>query len=221
MTTVFYVSYAALWLLLLAMGLLVALLYRHFGLISLGTLEGVQRDGLPVGSVAPVISGVTAAGEDRIWEPKSGRPQLLLFASPDCEPCGAILPEVNRLALMADGAIEITTIVPGDQDDIERLVALFRPPYLSLAEEGSGAADRYRVRVTPFAFVIGRDGRIMAKGLCNELVHLRALLHAAGETEIAARLAPPPQSIRLLQDDPVAANGEDRLAVGALKWSER
>ncbi len=50
MSTLFYVSYVALWVLLLTMGVLVLLLYRHFGMMSLGTLEGVQRDGLPIGS---------------------------------------------------------------------------------------------------------------------------------------------------------------------------
>ena len=69
MSTLFYVSYAALWLLLLTIGVLVLLLYRHFGVMSLGTLEGVQRDGLPIGSVAPPISGVTAAGQDTSWQP--------------------------------------------------------------------------------------------------------------------------------------------------------
>ena len=85
MSILFYVSYAALWLLLLTIGVLVLLLYRHFGVMSLGTLEGVQRDGLPIGSAAPPISGVTAAGPDTSWQPQRGQPQLLLFAAPDCE----------------------------------------------------------------------------------------------------------------------------------------
>jgi len=45
MSPVFYVSYGALWLLVLVLGVLVLLLYRHFGMMAMGTLEGVQRDG--------------------------------------------------------------------------------------------------------------------------------------------------------------------------------
>ena len=105
MSTLFYVSYAALWLLLLTMGVLVLLLYRHFGVMSLGSLEGVQRDGLPIGSLAPPISGVTAAGQDTRWEPTRGQPQLLLFAAPDCEPCATVLPHVERLARVVNGGL--------------------------------------------------------------------------------------------------------------------
>ena len=73
MSTLFYVSYVALWLLLLTIGVLVLLLYRHFGVMSLGTLEGVQRDGLPIGSVAEAdavawarASGVVSTDEQML-----------------------------------------------------------------------------------------------------------------------------------------------------------
>ena len=117
MPTLFYASYAALWLLLLVLGVLLLLLYRHVGLMALGTLEGVQRDGLPVGSVAPPISAVTAAGEDRGWQPTRGRPELLIFAAPDCAPCRAVLPAVNRLAAATDGALGFAALVPGPPEE--------------------------------------------------------------------------------------------------------
>ena len=44
MTSIFYVSYIAMWMLLLIEGFLLLLVYRHFGLAALGTIEGVQRD---------------------------------------------------------------------------------------------------------------------------------------------------------------------------------
>ncbi len=155
MSTLFYVSYAALWLLLLTIGVLVLLLYRHFGVMSLGTLEGVQRDGLPIGSVAPPISGVTAAGQDTSWQPKRGQPQLLLFAAPDCEPCATVLPHVERLARAVNGGLGIAAVVPGPRDEVARFVERYRPSFPCLAEDGSGAFTRYRVRVTPFGFVVG------------------------------------------------------------------
>src|SRR5581483_3868177 len=99
------VSYIALWALVVVMGVLLLLLYRHFGMMSLGTLEGVQRDGLSVGSVAPPIGGVTAAGTDISWNPKAGEPQLLMFVAPDCEPCGVVLPFVERLSRSAQAGL--------------------------------------------------------------------------------------------------------------------
>jgi hypothetical protein len=63
-STGFYASYAAVWLLVLVLGMLVLLLYRHFGLMSMGTVEGIQRDGLAVGEVAPPIIGSAPDGSE-------------------------------------------------------------------------------------------------------------------------------------------------------------
>ena len=57
----FYASYGALWVLLIVTAVLVLLLYRHFGPVAMGTVEGIQRDGLPLGDVAPPIVGSSPA----------------------------------------------------------------------------------------------------------------------------------------------------------------
>lgn len=219
MSTVFYVSYGALWLLVLVLGGLLLLLYRHFGMMSLGTLEGVQRDGLPVGAEAPPISGITATGADDGWDPGRGRPELVVFASPDCEPCKTVLPAVNRLATAAGNRLGVTAIVPGPQESVERLVAQYDPPYLCIAEDGSGAFNRFRVRVTPFAFVIGKDGRVLAKGLCNDPVRLRELLAAGGLEAESRMIGAPGQPLNLVRREvgaAVAGGGGDGRSGGGL-----
>ena len=42
----------------------------------------------------------------------------------------------------------------------------------SLAHDGNALTSLYRVRVTPFAFMVGDDGRIQSKGLCDSLSRL-------------------------------------------------
>lgn len=197
MSTLFYVSYGALWLLLLVMAGLLLLLYRHFGVMAMGTLEGVQRDGLAIGAVAPLISAVTAEGEDLAWEPKRGRAELLLFAATDCEPCADVLPHVNRLTLSPGGkGVGVTAVVAGPREEAVGLVERHHPAFPCLADDGSGAFDRYLVRVTPFGFVIGPDGRILAKGLCSNAARLRNLLAAGGLDEAAAAVAVPLRVVR-------------------------
>jgi thiol-disulfide isomerase/thioredoxin len=164
MSTLFYVSFAALWLLLLVEGVMLILILRHFGHIALGTMEGAQRDGLPVGERAPTVKGVTPEGLVATFAPQLGQPHLLLFASLNCVPCETVLPVVNQLAAVNGRHVEITAIVPGQPRDAADLVEKFALRFTCFAEAGSGAADRYRVRVTPFGFVIGSDGRILAKG---------------------------------------------------------
>lgn len=202
MSTLFYVSYVALWLLLLTMGVLVLLLYRHFGMMSLGTLEGVQRDGLPIGAVAPPITGVSVAGQTSTWEARRGQPQLLLFAAPDCEPCATVLPHVERLARSVNGDLGILAVVPGPRNEVARFAERYQPPFPCLAEDGSGAFTRYRVRVTPFGFIVGADGRILAKGLCGDQSRLRGLLEAADLGDIAQALPSRAQAVQITPRQP-------------------
>jgi len=86
MPSIFYVSYVAMWVLLIAEGILLLLVYRQFGLAALGTAEGVERDGLAIGEVAPAIRGVTAQGVSIELVPQPGSLYLLMFVSPTCAP---------------------------------------------------------------------------------------------------------------------------------------
>ncbi|MGH2560296.1 MAG: TlpA family protein disulfide reductase [Thermomicrobiales bacterium] len=212
MPTIFYVSFGAMWLLLLILGVLVLLVYRHFGVMALGSLEGVQRDGLPVGERAPEVSLTTVEGMKVKWAPRPGTSELLIFAAPDCQPCAKVLPFVSRLATSANHhGVQATAIVTGPHENVARLVEKFRPAFPCLSADGIGATDRYRVRVTPFAFVIGSDGRILAKGLCSDAGRLRGLLVASGLEEAAAAVEPEP-AIQLVHQDVPATTDVRRVS---------
>ena len=183
--------------LVVAQGVLILLLYRHFGMMAMGTMEGVQRDGLGVGESAPDISGVTAEGRDVLWKTATGRAQVLFFATPGCEPCGDVMPYIGQLAGDAERGIEVAVIVPGPVDVAREMVGDYGTGFACLAEDGSGAFDKYRVRVTPFAFLVGDDGSILSKGLCSSPVMLQNLLVAGGKEAPAELLEP---SIQVLRD---------------------
>lgn len=112
MPTIFYVSYIVLWVLLILQGILLMLIYRHFGLMALSTAEGVQRDGLSVGVLAPTIRGAAVDGTITEWQPSAGHSHLLVFAAPDCGPCTKILPTLTQLAAASD-RVRVNFIVPG------------------------------------------------------------------------------------------------------------
>lgn len=57
-----------------------------------------------------------------------------------------------------------------------------------VGDDGNGLANEYRVRVSPFAFVVGTDGHVQAKGLCGDPVRLRDLLAVAGLDLLARRM---------------------------------
>lgn len=182
MSAIFFFSYITLWILLVAQGVLVLLLYRHFGLVALGTIEGVQRDGLSVGETAPRFSGITVSEQSIIWEPLPQHTYFLAFVSPTCSPCARIIPAINQIAV-TNKNIQIILVVAGLRDSLELLVNRFHlsSSIICLAEEGSGTAELYRVRITPFAFLIGTDKRILAKGLCDKPERLREMFTIGGQ----------------------------------------
>jgi hypothetical protein len=112
-----------------------------------------------------------------------------------------------------NGSLGIAAVVPGPRDEVTRFVARYRPSFACLAEDGSGAFSRYRVRVTPFGIVVGGDGRVLAKGLCGDQVRLRALLEAADLRDVAQVLPAPAQSVRITPRNPAPAGRV--LAIGA------
>ncbi len=188
----FFASYVALWLLLLVTALLVLLLYRHFGLMSMETLPGVQRDGIPVGDRAPVIEGITSSGEMLEIVPGTTSPLLLLFASPECGPCKVVAPFVSTLsreALQGHLSLEVAVVAAGDADVAARMSESFTSAVATLGDSGRVVFDAYRVRVTPFAFLVDEQGRVRSKGLCGDSRRLHDLLAAAGLSEAALTVA--------------------------------
>lgn len=184
MSDLFYVSYGLLWLVVVSLAILVVLVYRHFGLMAMETGEGVSRDGLGVGRVAPPVRGFDGRAEEAHWAHSTERPSLLLFASPECEPCVSVLPYVRSLA----GEVSVTSIVAGDTHDAARMQEAIGATFGAIAEGSEEIFDLYRVKATPFGFVVGTDGRIRSKGLCNSKQNLQHLLVAAGLPELGVRL---------------------------------
>ena len=182
MPIIFSISYIVMWVYLLLLGVLVLLLYRHFGLVALGSVDGIQRDGLAVGEKAPDITGLNLAGEMTLWKPGQGRTSFLAFVSPECGPCARIVPFINQVAT-TNRDLEILLITSGPQERLDLLIEKFHPasPISCLTDDGSGASQHYRVRVTPFAFVVGGNGQILAKGLCDQAKRLQDLLTAGGQ----------------------------------------
>lgn len=142
----FYASYIALWVLVILMAAIMVVLLRHFGLVTMGTLDGVQRDGLEVGATAPQISAVTAGGAPYRLDANTHKARFLLFGATECEPCGKVLPYVAMLSEAMRSDLDVTVVVPGPPSAAALMGReLNRPVPESLnivADEDSGAADQ-------------------------------------------------------------------------------
>jgi methylamine dehydrogenase accessory protein MauD len=169
MEGVWLVSYIVLWILVLAMGVLILLLYRQLGIMYLGSAEGVSRDGLPKGTQAPDFSVTDQYGNLQRLINYRGRPTLLLFGSPHCSPCRTLLPQLHDWAAAHPevGVLWLNAASPEESLKFVSDTGATIPVAPYPPEGNSNLLDTYRVRVTPFSFLLDENGVIRAKGLVN------------------------------------------------------
>jgi methylamine dehydrogenase accessory protein MauD len=142
------------------------------------------RQPLKVGDPAPQLALAALDGSMvQIGGVRGGRSQLLLFVSPDCTICDALLPAVRSahkaeaawldIILASDGALE-------RHDDFVRDKNLGKFPYIVSEQLGRS----YGVAKLPYAVLIDEAGRLASTGLVNTREHLESLF-VAKETGVS------------------------------------
>lgn len=174
-------SYIALWAVVAFQGVVIFLLLRQLGLMYLGTAQGIARDGLAVGKRAPQFTVRGLAGEPIALSDFAGTPLLLVFGSPNCAPCKHLIPHLNAFAEKHSRELRVLFLSRGELEEARRFAREEDVQVPVAAHPDDTLPDQYQARVTPFGFVIGADGTILAKGLVNNHEHLEMLMHMAGE----------------------------------------
>jgi uncharacterized membrane protein YphA (DoxX/SURF4 family)/thiol-disulfide isomerase/thioredoxin len=116
--------------------------------------------GLPTGSQAPRfalqdLNGQTTSLE-ALLEP--GRPVALIFVSPSCGPCAALLPELARWQMTLSERLSIGLVSTGSALDNQRAQELGLANVL--LQDDAELMNAYRVRATPSAVMVSPEGRI-------------------------------------------------------------
>ncbi len=180
--TALVVSNAVLWVLVIALALTVLALARQLGVLHeritpVGAL--MLARGLKVGEAAPRmdvadldgnvlgIGGANAAG----------RSLLLLFVSPTCPVCKALLPVARASRKSEQGWLDIVLASDGDaaeQREFVRAQGLEAFRYVVSTPLGV----TYQVSRLPFAVLIDEQGTLRARGIINSREHLESLFEA-------------------------------------------
>ena len=143
-------------------------------------------EGLPVGAPAPDFS-LAALNGAQISLPDllaKGNPVLLLFISPNCNPCKALLPLLRVWQRDYAGQLTIALLSKGEPKEIENRIAKYDAEYLLLQAE-SNVADAYQALWTPAAVVISREGKIASQATYGDEA-IRALVTHTVTTMSAA-----------------------------------
>jgi len=173
-------SQIALWMGLLVLGVVCMALARQIGVLHqriapAGALS--LRQPLKPGDAAPEMTLSGLDGSAVKIGGVRGRGQLLLFLSPDCAVCEALLPAVRSAHGAERGWLDIVLASDGEPQkhaEFVREKGLGKFPYVLSEQLGRS----YGVAKLPYAVLIDEAGRLSATGLVNTREHLESLFVA-------------------------------------------
>jgi methylamine dehydrogenase accessory protein MauD len=174
-------SQIALWLGLLLLGVVCVALARQIGVLHqriapAGALA--LRQPLKLGEPTPDMTLNTLDGSVvRIGGVRGGRSQLIMFVSPDCAVCEALLPAVRSAQSAERAWLDIVLASDGEPEIHTRFVrekGLGRIPYVLSEHLGRS----FGVAKLPYAVLIDEAGKLSATGLVNTREHLESLFEA-------------------------------------------
>jgi len=175
-------SNLVLWLLVGALALVVLALTRQIGVLHerispVGAL--MLAKGLKVGEQAPRVAVTDlntqplVIGEARA----DGLSTLVLFVSPTCPVCKALIPLIKSAKRAEQAWVEIVLASDGEVTEQRAYMSsqeLHEFRYVVSAPLGIS----YQVSRLPFAALIDADGVLRARGLINSREHLESLFEA-------------------------------------------
>lgn len=180
MSVLFWISYGVMWILLLGLLLLMLLVFRQFGLVYLKTADGVSRGGIPVGTVIPDLQFSALSGSKVQLSDYAQQPLLLLFTAPTCAPCEELKPHLKQFLERYPALGTVIFSMHEKVEESERFVRDWgvRGVIVPLTDR-TMYETRFDGQVTPFAFLLDGNRKVVAKGLVNKMEDLERLLETS------------------------------------------
>jgi peroxiredoxin/uncharacterized membrane protein YphA (DoxX/SURF4 family) len=154
--------------------------------------------GLPIGTPAPEFELPDLTGAKRSLQSlrEPGKNVLLIFLSPFCKPCQAMLPNLVRWMREIEQPPEIILISRGAATDNLAKLNDFEPSRI-LLQRGFEVATAYDCDATPAAVLVGADGLIRSL-LAVEGRAIKQLLHSSSSPDSFSARQPPSSEIAFL-----------------------
>lgn len=176
------ISNIVLWAAVLALTVVVLALVRQLGILHeriapAGAL--LLARGLTVGEAAPVVAVADLDGQSRSIGAATAdaRSTLLVFVSPTCPVCKALLPVIKASRRSERQWLDVVLASDGAEEEHRQFIGaqgLSGIPYVLSAALGM----TYQVGRLPFAALIDPAGILRARGLINSREHLESLFEA-------------------------------------------
>jgi methylamine dehydrogenase accessory protein MauD len=158
-------------LLLLSHSRLLGIMYRRIGPAPAKPMP----DKFPMGTVMADIRAATLLAQPWTRSFPAANETLAVFVSPQCQSCNGLMPHLMDFGLSHGDRVDLVLLsVLGDyglNQAYVKFAGIDRLLYLVANE----LAEEFNVPATPYALLLDRDGRILAKGIVNNYEHLLSL----------------------------------------------
>ncbi len=193
MTGVWLASYIVLWLVVLLLGFLLAGALRQLGLLQLrlGDDPGalITDTGLERGSEAPDFTALDAeSGATVSLSDLPAVPRMLVFASPGCLSCRELIPGLNEVRKTRK-EFDFLVVCRGDLESCRSFGRMNRLEAPMVVDTTGQIEKDYVVTLTPFAYLIDHEGKVVIRGLANDWRQLESLLEQEGTLQTGMRFA--------------------------------
>lgn len=185
MSGVWLASFVVLWMLVLIMGFLLAGALRQLGLIQLrlGDDPGalITDIGLERGTLAPDFTALeSGTGEGIALSSLPNRPRLLVFLSTSCLSCRELVPGLNEVRATRGREFDFLVVCRGDLESCRAFARMNRLHAPMLVDTNGLVEKEYQVSVTPFAYLLDHERRVVIRGIANDWRQLESLLEQEG-----------------------------------------
>jgi hypothetical protein len=195
MSSLFLISYAVQWLVIVGLVALVTLLYRQFGLMLLPGTKRINLGGLDVGARAPAMVVRFSGQRDALylWEDAarqngaSAHATCVLFALPSCAICEGLSQDTLNLEQLTARHPDVRFLWV---DSGERPSHQLPASWTVVSSVDSGAHLTMEIPATPFMYLVSSAGSVMAKGLVNQVPDIEALLAETSPPVTLAQASP-------------------------------
>jgi peroxiredoxin len=123
------------------------------------TESRIERDGLKAGTQAPLFTLSDLDGRQLSLSAYRGRRVLLVFSDPNCGPCNAVAPDLNRLAAKKS-ALDLIMVSRGDLEENRQKASEHGFAFPVVLQDTWKLSKEYGIFATPVAFLIDENGVI-------------------------------------------------------------
>ncbi len=171
--TFFYVSYAALWLIVAFQTIVLLEVVRRLatGQIANEAVPPGSADLLRTGTPAPLFEALDLRTKAVVRsEVLQGKPAILVFVAPGCQACHLVSDEITGFG--RDPGVQVAAICHGTSSECYEFAEEYLSTIPVLLDEAGSITDQFHVSGTPTAVMLDKKGRVLRYGVPQSAVRL-------------------------------------------------